>query len=65
MSIGDNIAKYRNEKKLTQVDLADKVGVSRGMIAQLERGTKSLTVQLGKQIAAVLEIPLDMLIDEG
>ena len=65
MSIGDNITKFRTERKLTQLDLAEQVGTSRSMIAQLERGSKALNVQLGKKIATVLGVPFSELIDEG
>ena len=34
------IAQKRKEKGLTQEELAKAVGVSRGMIAMVERGTK-------------------------
>lgn len=64
MSIGESIRKHRREKQLTQTQLADMVGVSESMICQLERGTKTLTVPLGNQIAEALGVPLLALIGQ-
>lgn len=55
MSIGENIKKLREEKELTQEQLARQIGVSQAMLAQIERGTKSCAMQLGKLIAQELE----------
>ena len=64
MSIGESIRRHRMEKQLTQTQLADRVGVSESMICQLERGTKTLTVPLGNQIAEALGVPLLALIGQ-
>lgn len=58
MSIGENIKHLRERRNLTQSELAEIVGVTQSMIAQLERGTKTLTVPLGKDIAKVLDCRL-------
>lgn len=54
MSIGENIKQMRESKNMTQNELALAVGVGRSMVAQIERGTKSVTLQLGAEIARVL-----------
>ena len=54
MSVGENIAKLRNEIGLSQRELAEGVGISQSMVAQIERGSKALTVPLAKQIAEKL-----------
>lgn len=54
MSIGANLKHLREEKGLSQKELADAVHVSQPMIAQIERGTKTLTVELAKEILDVL-----------
>ena len=56
MSIGENIARLREERGLTQRDLAANVGVSQSMIAQIERGTKTVTYPLAKVIAGVFNV---------
>ncbi len=55
MSIGENIRDKRKEMGISQNDLATAVGVSIPMICQIERGTKSVTLQLGADIAKILK----------
>lgn len=47
MSIGKNLKSIRTAKKLSQSDLAEKVNVSRPMIAQIERGYKIIIYTIG------------------
>lgn len=54
MSIGENIKRLREDKKYTQKELAEAVNVTPSMINQIERGTKTLTVPLGCELAKVL-----------
>ena len=58
MSIGENIKQKREAANLTQKELAEKLGITQSMIAQLERGTKTLTVPLGQEIANILSCKL-------
>lgn len=51
----NRIKKYRTEKKLSQQELADMVGVSRNTISSLETGQYEPTAKL----AYVLAIALD------
>ena len=55
MAIGENLAKIRTGAGLTQRELAERVGVSCGMVAQLERGTKTLSLPLALALAEELE----------
>lgn len=54
MSVGENIKTLRTSAGLTQDDLAAKVGVSRPMIAQIERGSKVPTLVLSGALAEAL-----------
>jgi transcriptional regulator with XRE-family HTH domain len=63
MSIGENIKKFRENKNLTQEQLAEKVGVHRTLITQVERGTKGLSIPTGQAIAKVLDCTLNDLIN--
>lgn len=63
MSVGENIKKFRLAKNLTQEELAKVVGVSGPMITQLERGTKTPNLLLGKDIAKALNCSLEDLLD--
>ncbi len=65
MSIGENIRSIRTQKKLTQEELAKKIGVARPMIAQIERGTKSITLELGVEMAQALDCTLEDFLSEG
>ena len=47
MNLGENIRNRREELSMTQQQLADEVGVSRPLIAQIERGTRALNVIIG------------------
>lgn len=63
MSIGTNLKRIRKDKGMSQQELAEAVGVTQSMIAQIERGTKALTMELGKEIAKVLEVKIDKLLE--
>lgn len=56
LNIGDSVKHYRLAKGMTQTQLGDAVGVTESMICQIERGTKALTVPLGKAIARALNV---------
>lgn len=64
MSIGENIKEMRQRNSWTQEELAEKIGIKQSMVAQIERGTKTLTVPLGKEIADVFGCTLDELTNE-
>ena len=51
MSIGENIKKIRNNNGLTQEALANEIGITRPMLTQIERGTKTLTLPLAIALA--------------
>lgn len=44
MILGRNIKYYRNQKKLTQEQLAERVNLSLGFISQVERGVTSMSL---------------------
>lgn len=61
MSIGTNLKRLRTEKGMSQAELAKAVNITQPMVAQIERGTKALTMELGKDITEVLEISIEEL----
>ncbi len=63
MSIGENIRNKRKDLNMSQNDLASAVGVSVPMICQIERGTKSVTLMLGAEIAKILQCDLNDLVN--
>lgn len=64
MLVGENIRHYRSGRKMSQLELAESVNVSQSMIAQIERGSKAVTIQLGKEIANVLNVKFEDLVKE-
>lgn len=62
--IAKNIKRLREAANMSQLELAEAVGVTRSMITQIERGTKSCTMQLGAAIAEALNCPIERLYDE-
>ena len=59
MRTEDIIVKKRHELGLTQEELAQKVGISRGMLAMVEPGTKQVNLRLAKKLAEVFECTVD------
>ncbi|MEY8321967.1 helix-turn-helix transcriptional regulator [Lachnospiraceae bacterium 46-61] len=64
MVLSKNLKLLREQNNMTQQELADKVGVSRPLIAAIENDTKSAKVQTLIQIADVLGCTLDELVKE-
>jgi Predicted transcription factor, homolog of eukaryotic MBF1 len=65
MNIGKNIKNFRKNKKLTQKQLADIIGVSVVTIQNYENGRREPNMETLKKIASALDIKLnDLLLDE-
>ena len=64
MSLGQKITKIRKEKKLSQVDVASFVGVSRDAISKYERDDIIPSVENANKIDKVLGVFLDYLMSE-
>lgn len=63
MNIGETIKEKRLAYGLTQKELADFINVYQSFICQIERGTKTLTLPLGKEIAKVFDCTIDELVN--
>lgn len=61
MNIGDNVKRLREARNMKQVELAQALGISQSMLAQIERGTKALTMNLALCVVSVLGCSLDEL----
>ena len=59
----ENLASYRMQRKLSQEELAKRVGVSQAAIAQFEAGTKIPRLYVTVKIANVLSIKIDDLVN--
>ena len=62
-SIGEIISEHRNEMKLTQLQLAEKSGLSRSYIGDIEAGRYAPSVRSLVSIASVLSIDLNFLLE--
>lgn len=57
------IKKFRNDRFMTQEDLAEKVGVSRVYIGYVEQGRNTPSLNILEKIAKSLKVRLSDLID--
>ncbi|MCR5260516.1 MAG: helix-turn-helix domain-containing protein [Candidatus Gastranaerophilales bacterium] len=55
-NLGLNIKKYREKKKLTQVNLAIKLGLSQEYICRVEKGQKFMSLKKLFELADILEV---------
>ncbi len=55
IKIKNNIAQLRNERGLTQINMADDLGVSRQTIISLEKGKYNPSIQLAYNIAKLFD----------
>ena len=63
--VGLNLAKVRQEARLTQEDLAGKVGVEPETISRIERGTTDPSLKRLEQFANAIGIGVEVLIGES
>lgn len=56
--LGLNIAYYRKENKLSQMQLADKIDISRTHMSRIENNDCAVSLDVIFSIAKVLEIPV-------
>ncbi|UYQ95511.1 helix-turn-helix domain-containing protein [Chitinophaga horti] len=61
MTFGERIALQRKQLKLSQDDLAKKVGTSAPIIGRYERGEIKPSIEIAKKIADELEVTIDYL----
>lgn len=64
MSIGEKIKSKREERDMTQQQLADAVGCARANIAQYELGSKAPSLAMSKSLAKFFGCTLDELAGE-
>ncbi|MBE6011382.1 MAG: helix-turn-helix transcriptional regulator [Lachnospiraceae bacterium] len=61
--LGLNIAYYRKEQGLSQVNLAEKVGISRTHMSRIENSDCAMSLDVIFNIAKALNIPVNKLFD--
>ena len=63
MSVGDNILQLREERNISQAELARRVTISQSMLSQIEKGIKNPSLLVGKEIADSLGCSVDRLLE--
>ena len=62
--VGNNIKRYRNERNMTQDELAEKAQISTSFCANIERGQKGMSLLVLRDIADALQVTTDALLYE-
>lgn len=62
LNLSDNIIRLRHEKKLTQEELADFMGVTKGSVSKWEKGINTPDILLLPRLAAFFDVTVDELI---
>lgn len=62
ISFGDRLSEVRKIKKISQADLAKKIGVHGAVIGRYERNEVKPSIEIASQIAKALDISLDYLV---
>lgn len=63
MSFAENVKRLREEKRITQKELAERVGITQPTVAQYEMGIKVPTIVIGARIAEQLGVTCEELIN--
>ena len=63
--VGDNIKKYRKIKKLTQIQLAEKLGVSNGLVGLWETNKRQPQSKELIKLSQLFEVPVDILLSDA
>jgi transcriptional regulator with XRE-family HTH domain len=59
--LGDRIRKLRKKRGLTQVEMAEKVGIDRSFLADVERGKRNVSILNVELMAKGLRVSLSQL----
>ncbi|MGE8037807.1 helix-turn-helix domain-containing protein [Lysinibacillus sp. NPDC093692] len=62
MALGERLKKARNDKNLTQMEVAKKLGVTNGALSGYERNYRDPDTNMLKQMAELYEVSLDYLL---
>lgn len=62
MSLGERLANYRKDKKLSQEELAEKVGVARQTISKWELDETAPDIKQAKELSKIFNVSLDELV---
>lgn len=60
--LGENLKRFRTEKGLSQTDIANSLGVSRGFISNIESGKRNPTLSTITRLAKAVGVTPDELL---
>jgi transcriptional regulator with XRE-family HTH domain len=63
--IGENVRRRRTELRLTQVELAGRLGITQGAISDVENGRRSPLMGTLARMSEILEVPPSYLLSEA
>ena len=61
---GNRLKTIREEKSIKREDIAQKIGTSAAIIGRYERGERTPSVDIAKNIAEAMEVSLDYLVGD-
>ena len=61
--LGRNVRRLREEKGWSQEDYADRAGIHRTYVSDIERGRRNPTVSVVEKLAGPLDLPPGRLLD--
>lgn len=64
MTFGENLKTIRKELNLTQLEFAEKVGLSRSYLSDLENDRKNISIFTAIKMARTLSISVNKLIND-
>lgn len=65
MTLGEKLKKSRNDKGLTQIEAAKKLGVTNGALSGYERNYRDPDINMLKQMAELYEVSIDYLVSNN
>lgn len=64
MHVGENIRYYRKLRNMSQRDIAKQLEINKGIIGHFETGLKVPSLMRAREIASILNVSLDTLVNE-
>ena len=61
MDFGSAVVQLRKEKKISQTDLADRLGIHKNVLGRYERNEVLPSIETAKKIADILDVSIDFL----
>ena len=61
-TLGQRIARIRKQRRLTQVELAAKIGIIQSLISSAESDTRKLSAEMAVRFAQALDVTIEELL---